>query len=56
MNYFVLLRIRLAIPITLVVLVHIFTSLLNALFMFFLNCLALADILFLANYLCPIFF
>ena len=56
MNYFVLLRIRLAIPITLVVLVHIFTSLLKALFMLFLNCLALADILFLANYLCPILF
>lgn len=46
MNCFVLLRILLAIPMILAVLVHIFTNLLNALFMLFLYCFALADILF----------
>ena len=46
-----LLRILLAIPMILFVLVQIFISLLNALFMFFLNYLALVDILFLAVFL-----
>ena len=56
MNCFVLLRILFAIPIILVVPVHIFTNLLNALFMLFLNCLALADILFFITLFWPGFF
>ena len=56
MNYCVLLLILLAIPIILEVLVHIFTSLLNALFMLFLNCRALAEVLFLVAVLCSGFF
>ena len=52
MNYCVLLLILLAIPIILEVLVHILTSLLNALFILFLNCRALAEILFLVFILC----